>query len=272
MIHEAEPAATGRVRRISFWVVIGLTSLFLLLALLAAYPLLFTNWLPTDTWLAVRTDRVPGDQVHRLHSLALGVIAWGMLAGVVLQFNQPERKVAALLMALAVPVALALSELITATYTVAGTAPFLLLILVACALHPSARTFIRLPRLNFPMLTLTLISAGPWIAYALGVGETARVAGPEGDIEHLNFMASVALLILLWGLIGATSKPGWAFPAGAAVLASACVGLQSLMFPDALSGLRPLWAWAALAWCIAYGVAAWLRSWRVRGARQPKSS
>lgn len=79
-------------------------------------------------------------------------------------------------------------------------------------------------------------------------------------------MVSVALLIPLWGLIGATGKPGWAFPAGAAVIASACVGLQSLMFPDALSGLQPLWAWAALAWCIAYGITAWLRSRRIRNA------
>lgn len=266
MTQEAKPVATDRVRRISFWVVIGLAGLFLLIALLAAYPLLFTNWLPTDAWLAVRTDRAPGDQVHRLHSLALGVIAWGMLAGVALQFNRPERNVAALLMALAAPVAIALGEMLTGTYTVTGTAPFLLLILAACALHPSARAFIRLPGLDLPMLALTVIAAGSWIAYALGVGETARVAGPDGDIQHLTFMVSVALLIPLWGLIGATGKPGWAFPAGAAVLASASVGLQSLMFPNALSGLKPLWAWAAVAWCIAYGVAAWLRSRRARSA------
>lgn len=222
MTQEANLAARERVRRFSFWGVIGLTSLFLLFALLAAYPLLFTNWLPTDAWLAVRTDRSPGDQIHRLHSLALAVIAWGVLAGVALQFNRPERKIAALLMALAAPVAVALGEMLTGTYIVAGTAPFLILILAACALHPSARAFIRPPRLDLPLLALTVIAAGPWIGYALGIGETARIAGPDGDIEHLTFMVSVALLIPLWGLIGATGKPGWAFPAGAAVIASAC--------------------------------------------------
>ena len=77
-----------------------------------------------------------------------------------------------------------------------------------------------------------------------------------------NAGREVALLILLWGLIGATDKPGWAFPASAAALASACLGLQSLMFPDVLSGLEPLWAGAAVAWCIAYGAAAWYRSRR----------
>lgn len=266
MTQEASQLAGERVRRISFWVVIGLTSLFLLLALLAAYPLLFTNWLPTDAWLAVRTDRSPGDQVHRIHSLALGVIAWGMLSGVALQFIRPKQKVAALLMALAIPVAVASAEMLIGTYTVAGTAPFLILILAACALHPSARAFIRPPRLDLPMLVLTVIAAGPWISYALGVGETARVARPGGDTEHLTFIVSVALLIPVWGLMGATGKSGWAFPAGAAVLASGCLGLQSLIFPDALSGLQPLWAWATVAWCIAYAVAARVRSRQTRSA------
>jgi uncharacterized protein YjeT (DUF2065 family) len=264
MTPDAKPTA-GRVRRASFWIVIGLATLFLLLTQAAAYPLLFTNWLPTDAWLAVRSDRSAGDQVHRLHSLALGVIVWGMLAGVALQFHRPSGKVAALLMSLAAVVAVACGLSVTGTsFTgiATGMAPFLLPILAAGALHPSAEAFLRLPRVDLRMFALSLIAAGPSIAYAVAVSGAAREAGPDVYIEHLAFMATVALLILLWGLIGATDKPGWAFPAGAAVLASACLGLQSLMFPDVLSGLDPLWAGAAVAWCIAYGAAAWYRSRR----------
>ena len=261
---DAKPAA-GRVRRVSFWIVIGLASLFLVFTQAGAYPLLFTNWLPTDVWLAVRSDRSAGDQVHRLHSLALGIIVWGMLAGVALQFHRPARKVAALLMSFAAVVAVACGLLVTGTSLTGiaiGMAPFLLPILAAGALHPSAEAFIRLPRLDLRMFALTVIAAGPWIAYALDVVRTARASGQDVEIEHSTFMVTVALLILLWGLIGATDKPGWAFPAGAAVLASACLGLQSLMFPDLLSGLELLWAGAAVAWCAAYGAAAWYRSRR----------
>lgn len=271
VVRQAKLMSAGKVRRISFWIVIGLASAFLLFALLAAYPLLFTNWLPTDAWLAARPDRSPGDEGHRLHSLALGVISWGMLAGVVLQFHRPDRKIAALLMALAAVLAVACGVMLTGTSfasTATGMAPFLLPILAACVLHPSARAIIGLPRLSLPMLALTVIATASWVAYALGVGETARMAGPNGDIEHLAFIVTVALVIPLWALIGTTDKPGWAFPAGAAILASACVGLQSLMFPDALTGLEPVWASAALAWCIVYGGAAWLRS---RGARSTYS-
>lgn len=263
MTHQRQLTTAGKVRRISFWIATGLASVFVLVALLAAYPLLFTNWLTTDAWLAVRPDRSPGDQVHRLHSLALSIIAWGMLVGVALQFHRPERKVAALLMALATAVAVGCGVMLTGTSfaaTATGMAPFLLPILAVCILHPSVRAFIDLPRLNGPMLVLTMIATGPWVGHALGLGETARLAAADGDVEHLSFMVTVALLIPLWALIGTTDKPGWAFPAGAAVIAAACVGLQSLMFPDALSGLERGWASATLAWCMAYGAAAWLRS------------
>lgn len=268
MTQKAQPAVAGRARQISFWIVTGLASLFLLVVFLPAYPLLFINWLPIDAWLAVRPDRFPGDQVHRLHSLTLGIISWGMLAGFLLQFHRPVRKVAALLMPLAVVVAIACALMLTGL-TPAGLAEIAveaLLVLVVCALHPSARAFIRPPRLDRPMLALTVIAAGPWIAYALGMAEAARTDPPFPENEHLMFMVIVAPLIPLWGLIGATDKPGWAFPAGATILATACVALQSLLFSDVLSGLEPLWAWSAVAWCIAYGGAAWLRMRRVHSA------
>lgn len=247
------------VRRL-FWIANGITGIFLLVALLPTYPLLFTNWLPTELWLAVRPDRFAGDQVHRLHSLALAVISWGALSGVVLQFHRPRRKLAALLMTVATVLAIAGGLAITGTFSVAGVAPFLLLPLVTCVLHPSAGAIIRVPRLNLLMLVLTVLSAVSWIAYALSVGEAARLAGPAGDLEHLTFMVIVALLVPSWALLGTTGKPGWAFPAGAAILASACVGLQSLIFRDALSGLKAPWAVAVLAWCVAYGGASWVRS------------
>jgi len=259
----------GRVRRVTFRVVIGITAAFLLVALLPAYPLLFTDWLPTEAFLAIRTDHTAADMPHRLASLALGVIAWGMLAGVVLQIHRPERKVAALMAALAVPVTLALGEMLTGTYTVMGTAPFLLPILAACALHPAAREFIRPPRLDWSMLLPVVAAAVPWILFALGVAETKRAVGPEGDVDnHLNFMVSIPLMAVLWGLIGATDKPGWPFAAAAAIIATACVALQSLIFPSvlAVAGLPPVWAWAAVAWCLAYGAAAWLRFRRARTA------
>lgn len=252
------------MRRISFWIVTGLTGAFLLVALLPTYPLLFTNWLPADAWLAVRPDRAAGDQIHRLHSLALALISWGMLSGIALQLHRPRRKLGALLMALATVLAVACGLALAGTFTVAGMAPFVLLPLATCALHPSARSILRPPRLDPRMLALAACAAVPWLGYATGMAEVVRAVGPNSDIEHLTFMIIVALAIVLWALLGATDESGWAFPAGAAIVASACIGLQSLIFQDALSGLEWSWASAALLWCAAYATAARFRSSRTR--------
>lgn len=67
------------------------------------------------------------------------------------------------------------------------------------------------------MLALTLLAAVPWIVYALRIGRAAGRAGPDGDVEHVTFVVTVALLVPLWALVGTTAKPGWTFPAGAAV-------------------------------------------------------
>lgn len=255
---ELTPVA-GPSRRLAFRVTVGLTTLFLLVMLLPTYALLFTNWLPTEAWLAVRPDRARGDQIHRLHSLALSVISWGILPGVALQLHRPERKLGALLMSLATVVGVAGGLALIGTLSLPGIVPFLLPILVVCALHPRAGTILRVPRVDRPMLALAAIAAAFWIANAVEVSAAARLAGLEGDAEHLGFMVIVALLIPLWAALGSTDHPGWVFPAGAAVLASACVALQSLVFPDALSALAPPWAWAALVWCGMYGAAAWMR-------------
>jgi len=255
----------GKARRIGFLVAIALASLFVLVALLFAYPLIAVNWLPRDLWLVVRADRfhpdlAAGDEVHRLHSLALGVIAWGMLLGIVLQAHRPERKIAPLLASLAVPIAMAVSEMMAGTYTVGGTAPFIVLILIVVMLHPAARDILRLPGWNLPMLGLAVAAALPWMIYATRMGRAAHIAEPGFEVGHITFMSALALLAVLWGTIGASNRAGWQYATGAAMVATAAIGLQSVIFPDALSGLSLPWAVAALAWCAAYGAAAILRT------------
>lgn len=267
----------GRPRRIAFWVMVGLTSLFLLVALLNAFPMIAVNWLPRDLWLVVRADRfhpdlAAGDEVHRLHSLSLGVIAWGILLGVALQVHRPDRKVAALLASLAVPIAIAASEMMAGTYTVGGTAPFLIPILIVMALHPAARDFVRLPGWNFPMLGLAAAIAVPCGVYAAQIGKAAHPVEADFEVGHMTFVSAMALLAVLWGIIGASKHRGWQFAACASLVATASLGLQSVIFPDVLSRLSFPWAVGALVWCVAYSSVAILRSRRGVTLRPRNSS
>lgn len=255
----------GRARRIAFRVAVVLATLFTLIVLLFAYPLAVTNWLPVDLWLAARTDAfhqdvTAADAVHRLHSLALGMLAWATLLGIVVQADRPERRIAPLLVALAVPVAIAVSETVAGTFTVGGTAPFLVVILLVVVLHPAARDILRVPGWDLPMLGLVAAAAVPWGVYAVRIGEAARAVEPGFEVDHLEFTSALALLAVLCGVIGASNHTGWRYAAGASVVAAGSIGLQSALFPDVLSGLALPWAVAALVWCAAYGAAAVLRA------------
>jgi hypothetical protein len=68
-------------------------------------------------------------------------------------------------------------------------------------------------------------------------------------------MAVLAILIIVWGLIGASDRPGWRLVAWVAGLASAWYGFQSLLFPAASAAPLP-WAVAAIIWAVVYVIVA----------------
>ena len=87
-----------------------------------------------------------------------------------------------------------------------------------------------------------------------------RTAGDTPGHEHAllghwGWMAVLALLSVLWGLIGA-DRPGWRFVAWYTAIVSAAFGLQSLLFPRAASTPTTGWAVAATVWVVGYLVAA----------------
>ncbi len=253
----------GRVRIIPFRAIVVLVSAALVIGLFPALKGLVINWLPTPAFLAVRTDLGPDDVVHRLHSTVVAVTFAGMVLGVLVQLYRPRERLAPLLMALAVPPAVAVGEILTGSYTVMGTGvPFVLLLLIGL-LHPEARQLGR-PRIASRLMAgLVAVAAVPAVLLAIRQVELYRL-DPAGDqdIGHWSIVAGFPLLVAAWGLVGATDRSGWrltAWVTGAAVVA---FGLQSLLFPGVLSGVPWYGAAAVLAWGAAYLMGAEARAAR----------
>lgn len=72
--------------------------------------------------------------------------------------------------------------------------------------------FLRVKRPDPPMTSLALIGAVPWIVYAVEQGSQGRLA-PEWDAAHYGFVASLAVVVVLWSLLGAVDQRGWLWPA-----------------------------------------------------------
>lgn len=248
---------TGRwsVRGIAFKGLVVLLSLFLIASFNVVFLMIVISWLPDATYLSIIPDQGPADLVHRVHDSILPVTAWVALIGTVIQLHRPQEKQAPLLMALAIPALIALVELATGTYTLAGTGPVLFGFVLLAVLHPRARDLLRIRHLDKFMTALTAVAAVVWIRFAIAQAQLQRLAVP-GDthaaMEHWNRMAAFALFVVMWALIGATDRPGWRLTAWVVGLASIWYGLQSLLFPSSASTATVPWALAALVWAIGY--------------------
>lgn len=257
-----------RWRLLGFRIAVVLFTAMFLVGLYPALKGIALNWLPDETFLRLRADLEPADVIHRLHSTALAALSWGMVIGVGVQLHAPRRKIGAMLMALAVPPALAVGEYLTGTFTILGAGgPFALLLGIA-SLHPHASDHLRVERPDPVMAGVSLVGAVPWIVYALEQGTRGQLA-PEWDGAHYGFVASLGLVIVLWSLIGALDQRGWHWPAGAAGIAAAVIALKSLVFRDVLSGLGRGWDVVALIWAVCYLLAAGVRWRRRRSAGAP---
>lgn len=266
---ETEPGVTGpdrdpvsmatKVKAVVFTLLVGLFSVFILVAFNFMIQALVINWLPDAAFLSIRTDLSPADLTHRLHSTTLTILLWGMVIGTAVQLHRPRRKVAPMLMAIAVPIAIALSEVLTGTYTVGGTAPILVPLVLIGLLHPKARTFVRLPNVDRSLAVLVAVAAIPFLAYAYGQVERHRLTGPTDphtEMGHWVFMSAIAILILVWGAIAASDHSGWRLTAWVVGVATVMFALQSVLFPVAASRASTPWAVAALVWAIAFLLAA----------------
>ena len=260
------PPRKGKIRKIIFYALAALLSVFLLVGFWDIIPGVVFGWLPDSVLISLHPDFERLFVPHRLHQMAMHAILWGLVLGVVLQLYHPERRVAPLLQALTFTLAFVVIELAVGQPVWGSAIPALVLALLAI-LHPRGRDLLRLPRLNWTMASLTALAVIPWLVFALGQIELSRLNLPgdaHDQMEHWNRMAVFATLIIVWGLIGSTDLPGWRLTAWIVAYASIIYGLQSLVFPSQASAAAAGWAIAALAWGVAYLVAA---ERRVRAAK-----
>lgn len=252
-----------KVKRGVFFGVSGLTGAWLLVMLGfgLAFPVL--AWFPDDTLFSLMDDVDPAALTHRLHELTVGVFSWALVLGVILQLHKPEKKVAPLLAALAVPVVLSTVEILNGNFVIADTLLLLVPILAVGLLHPTRRDLVRVGRFEPTLAGLTAIAAVPWVVFALGQTRLQRV-DVSGDVHaeagHWGLMAGFGILVLVWGLIGASDRTGWRIAGFLAALSSVLYGFHSLLFPEVASAASTVWAIAAVLWGVVFGAAVWRRS------------
>lgn len=219
----------------------------------------FLLWLPDETVLSIMDDLEPAELAHRVHEMAIALIGWALILGISAQLHRPQRKVAPMVHVLVIPIVISVVELITGSLVLVDTlllaAPILFLALV----HPRSRELVRVGSLHAPMTSLATAAAIPLAFFAVSQARLQLFGAPDDphvERGHWGFLAALAVLLVVWALIGASDRPGWRFTAWVAGGATALYAVYSLIFPHHASALSTSWAIAASVWAAVYVVAA----------------
>ena len=203
---------------------------------------------------------------HRIHDLTFAFLFGTAAVGLLASLLNPSKNVAGQVMALIPWLALALVVPLTsywaapgAGFVIAVTALVGVLTLNAMIFHPTGRDLFRsfrLSRVDRVMLALVLIAAVPLLAYAAtNIGLQRTDQSDHAAAGHYGFMAAFSFTVIGAGLVASLRPDGWRLAAWVAGILPLLLGLASLAYPVD-SSLDLVWALAAMAWGIAFVVAA----------------
>jgi hypothetical protein len=245
----------GPKRRAAFYVLAGLFSLLLIVftgVMIPILPSVVTGWFNPNQF-----------GIHQLHEMNAGALNWLVLAGMLVQLNRPERKIAALQMTNLVVLVSIVVSLVAGTFF-PPTLLFLLFTAGAAWLHPRREEMLRLGRLGNPeLLALAALAAVPLAIYSAGQISLQRGAA-AGDshaaFAHYAGAGVLAITILLVALLASFKTTGWRIPARGAGFLAIFFGLTSMVFPGQASSVGMLWGSLSILWGIAFiGAAEWVR-------------
>lgn len=186
-------------------------------------------------------------QPHHIHVIAHEILSASIIVCALSQLIAPRRFVAAAQQLLVI---FLLGWLFDAlTLRLSGIGLILLLAVAAAALHPAREEVFR-PRGRFrlPLAILAALSAAPLIIFSLGQAANQRdgVAPMHALLGHWEWVATVAVAIVAFGLLAALGTRGARIPAWSAGLGAIIYGVGSLLYSGEASSIGTNWAAIAI--------------------------
>lgn len=176
-----------------------------------------------------------------------GAANCALLAALAMQFHEPEGKVAGMQMMIIVLITSMITSIIDGTF-----GSFFLLFLVIyggiALLHPGRQKIFRFGRPGNPeLLALLGLAVVPWLMYIVNLMNQLFTTGDWNYSTHAN----IAIDMLLYGLLATFKTPGWRVPAWSAGFLAIVHGLTSILYPQLITSVIPIWGGLAVAWGLA---------------------
>jgi len=208
------------------------------------------GWLDRATLESV----IPGGDLHRVHGLGHGLLAWIIGLSVLGQAWRPSSRFALAVLGLVAICVYTAATLVSGIFDgleLVGIAAFVALVW----LHPGRESA------SFsPIRPRALLAASPLVlgAAVLAVVEVGRqLSGASTDVHvaigHYALMGAMAVVIAVAAVIGSTSLSGARVAGWLAVGGTIFIGLAWIVFPDSASSLGAAGGAAAGVAAAAYG-------------------
>lgn len=207
---------------------------------------------------------------HHIHVVAHEIASAAVIACAVSQLVAPRRFVAAAQQLVVVFMVAWLMDSLTARFS--GLGVVLLLGMAVVALHPARdAVFRRSGRFRPSLAIVAALGAIPLTIFAWGQAANQRrdVEPVHAALGHWEWVATVAMLIALCGLLAALGTRGFRVPAWSAGLGAVCLGVASLIYTGEASNIGPVWGAVAVGSGVAFIAIA---EWEARRAESSSSA
>ena len=265
-LESARGEGDSKPRMIVFRVVVMLVALWVLAMNLLALMELFVMWLPAETVAGMFEEESSFISLHRTHFMAIGVVGWAVVLSMTVQLRKPKRRVAPMLLLIAVAATGVIVYGLSGTPTewlIEEIAMVAVPVVLVALLHPSRHRFFERPAFHRPMLGLAGLAALPWVVYVVENGwlQFVNAAGdPHAEMEHWATAALMGIVIATAAFLGSSDRSGWRLTGWIAAGGSVIFGSHSLVFPGLASALPAFWAVAAVLWGAVFAAALVRRS------------
>jgi hypothetical protein len=223
-----------RWRPSSFAIALGLTMLLVVFGLGELLVFGLVAWLDPATLEGM----FPGAELHRMHGIGHGIVAWTIALCAVVQLWGGRERLAPAVLGLVAIALYTIAALLSGTFfglEVVGIAAFAALVW----LHPA-----RIGATVRPIRTFTLAASIPLVAGGLVLGATElqrQLAGSAADehvvFGHYGIMATLAAMGAVGALLASTSLPGARTAGWLAVAGAVAFAVASILYPGSTSSL-----------------------------------
>ena len=176
---------------------------------------------------------------HRIHVIGHEIVSAWIIVAAASQLRASWRRIAGVQQLFVIFIGALLADALSNRFS--GLGVLLIFAIALGALHPERKNLFKPGKRMSPLLvSIAILGAIPLLTFAESEFTKQRllIEPIHADLGHWEWMATLAMLIVLLAVLTAVKTPGWRLPAWSTGLGAFVFGLASVIFTGEVGKLR----------------------------------